>query len=161
MIVCNYCGNFLSDKWKFCPYCGKKIGKEPDIFDSLFRNSISGFSIHITSSTGKKPKIRVQEFGERGKKIPLEGPEKGVVRPVPQRVVEPEGRTQQIGQHLVLRVVLPGVKEEDVDVRKLEQSVEVKAYKNGEAYFKQFHVPESAQIISTYMEGNELIVKVG
>ena len=160
MIVCTYCGNFLSDKWKFCPHCGKKIGEKEDIFDSLFRNSISGFSIHITSGTGKKPKIRVQEFGERGKKIPIEG-EKGVVRPIPQRMVEPEGRTQQEGQHLVLRVVLPGVKEEDVDVRKLEQSVEIKAYKNNEAYFKQFHVPESAQIISTYMEGNELIVKVG
>lgn len=163
MMVCNYCGNFLSSKWKYCPYCGKKIRGEPDIFDSLFRDGITGFSIHITSGTGRKPEIRVREFGSKGRRISIEEPEQEqkVVRPVPQKVSEPEGRTQQIGQHLLLKVTLPGVKEEDVDVRKLEQSVEIKAYKNDEAYFKQFTVPESAQIISKRMEGNELIVEVG
>ena len=36
MMFCNYCGNALSSKWKYCPYCGKKIKGEPDIFDILF-----------------------------------------------------------------------------------------------------------------------------
>jgi hypothetical protein len=163
MIFCNYCGNYLSEKWKYCPYCGKKIKGNPDIFDSLFRDSISGISIHITSD-GKKPRIRVNQFG--GRKVPIEEPEEEsteskAIHPVPRSVLEPEGEVQQIGHHTLIKVKLPGVKKEDVDVRKLEESVEIKAYKGDKAYFKQFQVPESATILSKRMEGDELMVEVG
>ncbi len=163
MKFCSYCGNFLSERWNYCPYCGKKIKGEPSPFDSLFRNSISGISIRITSRRGKKPEVRVNRL--EGRRIPIEEPEEPesdrVLHPPPRRVVEPEGKSQQVGQHMEIRVTLPGVREEDVDVRKLESSVEIKAYKGDEAYFKQFYVPESAEIISTHMEGNELVVEVG
>jgi len=163
MKFCSYCGNFLLERWNYCPYCGKKIKGEPSPFDSLFKNSISGISIRVTSREGKKPKVRVNRFG--GRRIPIEEPEepesKQALHSPPRRVLEPEGETQQVGQHMEIRVRLPGVREEDVDVRRLESSIEIKAYRGDEAYFKQFHVPESARIISKHMEGNELVVEVG
>jgi hypothetical protein len=164
MMFCNYCGNALSTKWKYCPYCGKKIKGEPDIFDALFRDGITGFSIRITSMHGEKPRTRANRFGVV--RVPVEEPEekekkKEKVRSIPQKVLEPEGKAQKVGHHTLIRVKLPGVKEEDVDVRKLEESVEIKAYRKDEAFFKQFQVPHDAQIISTHMDDDELVVEVG
>ncbi|MBU7025464.1 MAG: zinc ribbon domain-containing protein [Theionarchaea archaeon] len=175
MMVCDYCGNVLSDKWKYCPYCGRKIkgeADERDLFSSLFRDGITGFSIRITSVEGEKPKVRVNQFGPV--KVPIkwveeensaeeDSAEEEEESPlfIPQKVLEPEGMVQQIGQHTLIRVRLPGVKEDNISVRKLAESVEIKAYKNDEAYFKQFQVPHTARIISKYMDGDELIVEVG
>lgn len=185
MMVCDYCGNVLSDKWKYCPYCGRKIKEEQDgwdIFHSLLRDGITGFSIRITSVEGEKPKVRVKKFGpvkvpiewveeedprekgkekEKGKKVEIEEIRAEKLRYMPQKVLEPEGRAQQIGQHTLIRVRLPGVRENDISVRKLAESVEIKAYKDDETYFKQFQVPHAARIISKYMDGDELIVEVG
>ncbi|MGC1120957.1 MAG: zinc ribbon domain-containing protein [Candidatus Methanofastidiosia archaeon] len=176
VMFCTYCGNYLSQKWRYCPYCGRKISGESELFDALFRNGISGISIRIVSGSFRKEKTRdyverhripVEEYQDEHEKCTLQVEdgeselEKTVPHAIPQRVVEPEGWARKIGQHWVIRVSLPGVREENIDVRKLETSIEVKAYKNGEAYFKQFEVPESAHIISKHMEGNELIVEVG
>ena len=159
MMFCDYCGNALSGKWKYCPYCGKKIKGEPDIFDVLFRDGITGFSIRITSMNGEKPRTRVNRFG--AVRVPVEEPEKETVRRIPQKVLEPQGKAQKVGHHTLIRVKLPGVKEEDVDVRKLEESIEIKAYRDHETYFKQFQVPHDARIISKHMDGDELVVEVG
>jgi HSP20 family molecular chaperone IbpA len=162
-MFCGYCGTHLSDKWRYCPYCGRKINGEPDPFEVFFRSSIRGFKIHI-SSAEKKPKPRVSQFGVV--RVPIDEPDKADkshkrrARTI-QRVVEPEGMVQHIGQHTLIRVKLPGIREEDVDVRKLSESVEIKAHKENETYFKQFQIPLTAKIISKHMEGDELIVEVG
>lgn len=158
-MFCDYCGNFLSDNWKYCPYCGRKIDGAPDILDSLFREGVTGFSIRVTSFGGKGPKVR--EIPSGPVRVPIEDVNEVQEPRSFRKVVEPEGTTQKIGQHLLITVRLPGVKEEDVDVRKLEESVEIKAYRKGEAFFKQVQVPESARIISRHMEGDELIIEVG
>lgn len=183
-MFCDYCGNLLSDRWRYCPYCGRKMRRKPengldttdidmntlsDLLDSIFRDSISGFSIRITSLGDGKPKIRMSRFG---RKVPIEElgyeeqkehqeQEKQKPRRIPRKVSEPEGRAQQIGEHMLIRVKLPGIKEGDIDVRKLEESVEIKAYKDDEAYFRQFQIPQSARIISKHLEGDELVVEVG
>lgn len=159
-MLCNYCGNALSDRWRYCPYCGKKIEEEPDILDSLFRDGVTGFSIRITSVGGDR-RVTTDRYGVR---VPITAPDEEQTekpRAIPQKVMEPEGRAQRVGNHMLIRVKLPGVKEEDVDVRKLEESVEIKAYKNNDAYFKQFEVPHGARIISRRMDGDELIVEIG
>lgn len=111
--------------------------------------------IPIEEYQDKQEKYTLQ-VGDGESEFEMTGP-----RSVPRKVVEPEGEAHKIGQHWVIRVRLPGVRRENIDVRKLETSIEVKAYKNGEAYFKQFEVPESAHVISKHMEGNELVVEVG
>lgn len=183
MKFCNYCGNYLSNKWKYCPYCGRKV-KKFDLFDELLKSGVTGISIRITSRNGEEPDVRVRRIGRKrgrrvpvesikeekekrkkgkGKKIPIESldDDNRTIHPIPKKVMEPEGIKQQMEDHIVLLVKLPGVKRENVNVRKLEESVEIKAYRNGEAYFKQFPVPENARIISKHMEGDQLIVKIG
>jgi hypothetical protein len=162
-MFCDYCGNFLSDKWRYCPYCGRKIRGEPDIFDFLSRGGIRKITIRVTPVEGENP--RTNRVG--AVRVPIEEPEETSeereeerIRSF-ERVLEPEGMTQQMGGHTLIRVKLPGVEEKDVNVRKLAESVEIKAYKNKDAYFKQFQIPQTAKIISKYMEGDELIVEVG
>lgn len=164
-MICDYCGNLLSNKWEYCPYCGKKIGgqNEGDEFDYLFKGGISGFSIRITSIEGEEPRVRVKKF--EPVRVPIENLEEGSeeegFHPIPQKVLEPEGRAQQIGGHTLLRVLLPGVRESEINVRKLAESIEIRAYKGEKAYFKQFEVPQTARIISQHMKGDELIIEVG
>jgi hypothetical protein len=77
------------------------------------------------------------------------------------RVLEPEGKTEQRGGHIIIQVNLPGVEEEDIDIQKLEESIEIKAFKEKEAYFKQIQVPKSSKILSHHLEGDELIIEMG
>jgi len=170
-MFCRYCGKFLSDTWRYCPHCGRKI--EGDPLDLLFRRSIGGFSIRITSVS--KEKLTGES---REKESPHHPSEESTFRlsrydaaTIPSRkkrhsffhrdVLEPEGETHHIGKHTIIQVKLPGVKEEDIDIRKLEESIEIKAFKNDTAYFKQVQVPQSSQILSHHLEGDELIIEVG
>ena len=108
------------------------------------------------------PKEWIKDLGlDKGSNVALHIQDDSSLLVIPQKVLEPEGKAQKVGHHTLIRVKLPGVKEEDVDVRKLEESVEIKAYREHEAYFKQFQVPHDARIISKHMEGDELVVEVG
>ncbi|MBU7014332.1 MAG: zinc-ribbon domain-containing protein [Theionarchaea archaeon] len=176
VMFCVYCGNYLSQTWRYCPYCGRKISGESELFDALFRNEVRGISIQIisggfrrqeTRNKAERWRIPIEESQDRNEEHTLKVKDRKGERigaeslVVPRRVEEPEGRIHRIGQHWIIRVTLPGVRKENIDVRKLETSIEVKAHKNGEAYFRQFEVPESARIISQHMEGDELVVEVG
>jgi HSP20 family molecular chaperone IbpA len=77
------------------------------------------------------------------------------------RILEPEGKAEQKGGHIIIQVNLPGVKEGDIDIQKLEESIEIKAFKENEAYFKQIQVPQSSEILSHHLEGDELIIEMG
>ncbi|MBU7031118.1 MAG: hypothetical protein HXS53_01180 [Theionarchaea archaeon] len=134
---------------------------------------MGGFSIRITAINREKVRR------ESGEEESLHNPsEKSISRlnrydaaTVPSRkrnhsffhrdVLEPEGETHHIGNHTIIQVKLPGVKEEDIDIRKLEESIEIKAFKNSTAYFKQIQVPQSSQILSHHLEGDELFIEVG
>ncbi|MBU6997390.1 MAG: zinc ribbon domain-containing protein [Theionarchaea archaeon] len=176
VMFCMYCGNYLLREWQYCPYCGRKISGESELVDALFRSGISGISVHIVSGRFRSQKTRdrverhripVEEYPDNKEECILRTEDRknecemaGSPR-VRRRVVEPEGMIERVGRRWVIRVRLPGARLEQIDVRQLETSIEVKAYKGDEAYFKQFEVPESAHIISKYMEGNELIVEIG
>lgn len=169
-MFCRYCGKFLSDTWRYCPHCGRKI--EGDPFDLLFRRNMGGFSIRITAMNKEKTTRESEEEAFH------HSPEKSTIRfgrydaatmPSSKRkhsffhrdVLEPEGEIHHIGNHTIIQVKLPGVKEEDIDIRKLEESIEIKAFKNSTAYFKQVQVPLSSQILSHHLEGDELFIEVG
>jgi HSP20 family molecular chaperone IbpA len=130
-----------------------------------------GISITIHSVTGKEPKIRVRTSGEYKKLEPEIKRKLGVapaieeveearpseaIKPVktPKVTEEAETEVKTIGNKQIVTVKLPGVKkEEDVEVKRLEQSIEVKAFAGDKAYFTLIPVPPAASVNKKFKAG--------
>lgn len=123
-----------------------------------------GFTVHIKSGTGMKPKVNVTAFGNVNKKA-LENhvsaelgsgrPEeagRGISLPfsrrqTPKVTEEPNADVKRIGDKFTVDVDMPGVKSpEDVEIRELASSVEVKAVAGDKAYFKIITKPENLKL---------------
>jgi HSP20 family molecular chaperone IbpA len=127
-----------------------------------------GVSIKISSEPGKEPRVEVRTFGDfKGRepeilqRLGVEH-EKPKARRLPPKVTEePETRVERRGGRVIYRIRVPGVKsEEDVDVQRLKESLEVRAYAKDKAYFTLFSVPRHARIVSTKLEGDEFVIEV-
>jgi len=119
-----------------------------------------GFSVHITRGTGMKPKVDIKTYGdvngegiekelydkfglekkvqlEREKRSPRFGFPSITKRSVPKSTEEPKAEVRRIGDKVTVDINMPSVKSpEDVEVKELESSVEVKAMTGDKAYFK-------------------------
>lgn len=120
-----------------------------------------GFSIKIVQSTGRPPKIFVKTYGgtdknklekevynklgikekERPKiveeeRLKLKVPPAPEKLPTPKVTEEPKANIKRIDSKVVVDIQLPGVREENIEVKELESSVEVKAIAGEKAYFK-------------------------
>ncbi len=186
---CPICGEVVRRNWNYCPNCGTNLRRErayeryPALlgFRSIFeeidrefreiermlrrlampREKRGGVSIKISSEPGKEPRVEVRTFGElQGRERVLK---KFAAKPrQPPRVAEePETRVERRGNRVIYRLRMPGVRsEEDVDVQKLRESVEVRGYAGDKAYFTLFSVPRHARIASTKLEGDEFVIEV-
>jgi HSP20 family molecular chaperone IbpA len=130
-----------------------------------------GISITVQSGTGMKPKVEVKTSGEYknlepelkrrlGVKPAIEEVEeervekkKREAKP-PKVTEEPETEVQTVGNKQIISIKLPEVKnEDDIEIKKLEQSMEVKALVNDKAYFKLIPVPRDATISKKFKGG--------
>ncbi len=132
-----------------------------------------GFSIRITQTSGEKPKISVKTFGdvdrkeieEEMKRLGFRDKVKAVgskireIRePREERKLsltgakvteEPKTSVRRIGDKIVVEVELPGVRDmRDIEVRSLENSIEVKAIAGDKAYFKILTKPPQTSILN-------------
>lgn len=195
---CPNCSADVDRKWVYCPGCGLRMRSMDSFlafpsfdFSDIDREmermrkrmvsdmkkaltegpSGSGFSISISSSRGKEPKVEVRTFGDykgreeeilRGtgisrKSIDKEQPK----RKIPEITEEPKHEVKRIGNRLVFTAKLQGVKDiRDVDVRALEESIEVRAYAENKAYFTLFPVPRGAKIVNRTFGNEELVIEV-
>lgn len=148
---------------------------------NLPKEKSSGFSIKIISGTGQQPKISVRTFGdvnrekiqrqirERfGIKTPIEAPKEAArpekpgffekfkrekPLPEPKFTEEPKTSVRRLDSKVVVDLEIPGVKsEEDIDIKELENSIEVKAIAGDKAYFKILTKPGQYKITSKKFE---------
>ncbi|NOZ77032.1 MAG: hypothetical protein GXO65_05045 [Euryarchaeota archaeon] len=185
---CSNCERTMEEDWAYCPYCGsarRRSAMFPSLFGSLFRDIeeefrrldrlfetelrpgrepfFGGVDISIVRGPGREPDIRVQTHGDmegyepeirRNLKI-----EKRQTHPPPDHVREPVTRMREEGRRLIFEMEVPLCKkEEDVEVRKLRESLEVKAYAGDTAYFKLFRIPKGARLVSWKLEDEKLTV---
>lgn len=135
-----------------------------------------GISITIRSGTGMKPQIEVKTTGEYKKfepeikrrlgikegvqEVETEKIEEKKVK-VPKITEEPETKIERKGNVETITIKLPDVKNpEDINVRKLEQSIEVKAFVGDKAYFKLIPVKPNSRIISQKFENGILRIEL-
>ncbi len=184
---CPYCGNELF-KPKIRKYENvfddiesefKKIDKMfgSDFFDfpkidlKMPRGS-SGVSITITSNTGGKPKIKVKTSGnykhlepeikrKLGVKPSIEEVEEKPMRRISKVTEEPETKVKTLGNKKMIQIKLPDVeKMEDIEVKKLEQSIEVKAFAKDKTYFTLIPIPSNSFITKKEFENNVLKIEI-
>ncbi len=140
---CRACGAELKEDWNYCPYCGASkysTGLE-EIFEmfeksfkSLFGENISdfpfgrGFLVEISRKEDEEPRISIKEFGKPENLKKDETLKKNV------EVIEPEVKVLEEGK--LVKIFLPDVeREEDINIKKLQNSIEIKACGKGKTYF--------------------------
>jgi HSP20 family molecular chaperone IbpA len=156
---CLNCDRKLKDEWKFCPYCGEDleeeqnnmfdIDKEMDIFEPF---KTKGEGIRIIIQGGSEPRIERKSSSDY-RRIEPEFKTKIEPRKMPKITEEPEAKIQNMGRGKVITIDLPGVKADDVEVKRLEQSVEIKAYSKDKAYFKLIPVPANSSVNKEFRNG--------
>jgi len=138
----------------------------------------SGISIHISSGTGKEPEVEVKTFGDLedqegeikrhlgigemavGPEEEREGGKKQ--RPIPKVTEEPETKVQRVGDRILFHIKVPGVESlEDVEVQQLTESIEVRAYTEGKAYFTLLSVPRDIRVLDQKLEYGILTIEMG
>jgi HSP20 family molecular chaperone IbpA len=156
----------------------KSVDKDFEVFDltPAFRKAkSSGFTIRITSSTGNQPKVYVNTFGDVDEKavrkevgemaeqtgVKLKTAHKPAERELPaaKYTEEPEVRVHREGSGVVVEIEMPGVRsEEDVRIKELESSVEVRAIAGDKAYFKILTKPEQFSITEKEFRKGKLVI---
>jgi len=174
---CPYCGYEVKPKI-ISPLEGifEDVEKEFEKLDKMFGIGFKipkiplekggGVSITIHSGTGMKPKIEVKTSGEYKKIEPElkrklgikpaieEVEEKPARRKMPKITEEPETKVKIVGNKRIISLILPGVKDsKDIEIKRLEQSVEIKAFAKDRAYFKLIPVPSDVSIRSEFKDG--------
>ena len=184
---CPKCGQKIKGRESLFRNILEGIDKDFEMVDRLldsnfFKNSefnvpkTSGISISITSSAGEEPKVEIRTSGEC-KKLELEIKKKLGIKPamqeieerkekrkpkIPKITEEPETRIQTLENKQLISVKLPDVKNEDnIDVKKLEQSIEVKAFADDKTYFKLIPISPKLKFFGKRFENGILKIEIG
>lgn len=150
---------------------GPEFIKFPKIdMKPLFRGG--GISITIRNVNGQ-PKIDVRTSGNYKKVEPrlkrrlgvtgggqeLEKPRKE--RKMPKKTEEPEMKIEKKGNVETITIKLPDVKsKDDVEIRKLGQSIEVKGFAGDKAYFKLIPIKPNARISDRSFSNGVLKIEI-
>lgn len=171
---CNNCDIKIKPEWEFCPNCGttlkdirskdvfQEVEKEFKQIDKVLEMKVpkfmlkpplknKGVSIIITADNITPPKINVQTYG--GQNQIHHHHEHKTVR-VPKTTEEPETKIQKNQNKQTITLNLPDVKNlEDIEIKQLHQSIEIKAFAGDKAYFKLIPIPSHATVNNEFKDG--------
>ena len=143
----------------------------------------SGFSIKITQGTGREPKVSIQTFGDVPKKAIEKEVDKMGFRDRISKAIRPEKTEsreaqgicfdgaksteepvtcmKKVGSKTLVEIKLPGVRNaNDIEVKKLENSIEVKAIAGEKAYFKILTKPPKTNIFNQTFKNGVLTIEL-
>ncbi|HDJ96608.1 MAG TPA: zinc ribbon domain-containing protein [Candidatus Aenigmarchaeota archaeon] len=187
--TCPRCGRKVKSDFKFCPYCGEDLsrGYHKSLFeeverdfeeiDKLFDISKFGFPVRsggvsITIHSGEgEPRIEVKTFGDYKRFEPHIKKKLGIkdhgIKEIERKVKkpkvteEPKTEIKKVDGGELITVNLPGVKSiDDVEIRKLEQSIEIKAFCNGKVYFTLIPIKPNSKIVERRFEKGILTLQL-
>ena len=176
---CKNCNEKVKEDWVICPYCAfpLKEVKTKDLFqevDKEFRQidkmldmkiprfmlkpplKAKGVSITITSDNVSPPKINVQTYGDQRHMRHHHEHRRHEEKPVriPKTTEEPETKIQKAQNKQIISLNLPDVKGlEDIEIKQLQQSIEIRAFAGDKAYFKLIPIPSNASVNNEFKDG--------
>ena len=155
---CRICKKPVKEEFHFCPYCGEYLRSEKDFFNKLERiieeeferiEKLLGFAI---------PKIKIypKSVSEQESKPGEDIREEIAVK----KVEEPKIEEVEKNGEKIIKIKLPGVKEErNIEIIKLEESIEIRARCGNKIYFKIIPVPPK-KIYRKDFKNEELVLLV-
>jgi hypothetical protein len=167
---CKKCGRELRKDWNYCPYCGEKIRK--GIFDrfnnedenndidreieSQMEEMLAAFgfpNIKIKFQT-VTPKVRRQTTTQQRSES------KKHIRNV-KSVIEPKVTIKNISGETRVDIFLPEVVSiKDIFIKRLEESIEIRAYSKDKLYFKVIPISENAKIVNRKFSNSILSIVI-
>ncbi len=144
---------------------GGGLNQNFEMFDAtpLFKENAGGFSVRVTRrSDRKEPEVEIRTFGNvKPEDVRRQLEEQSGIqasRSIPAArkapVKEPQTKMTKEGDRVVVEMSLPGIGSlKEVDITKLESSIEVRAYGREQGYFKIIAIPEGAQVVGKSFSG--------
>ncbi len=154
------------------------IDKQIKVDDKKNKMASGGLSISITSNNGA-PQIKVKSFGDDMQGIKIDGmpifpeapkqmkqqsiKEKKLTKEQQSRIenlqkTEPQTSVRRLANKVIYEIDLPGVKEKDVIINKLQNSIEIKALAKDRIFFKL--IPVSLPILRHNLKNNKLVLEL-
>jgi len=129
-----------------------------DVDEKLAEKMKESLRAQSQNEATPKPEETKQETQERGSVAESsEAPLRNV-----SEYEEPRCTTKWTGDHLLVDLDLPGVaKGDDVEIKKLGESIEVRAFAGDKGYFKILGVPAEAQVVSRRFRKGRLSLRIG
>jgi hypothetical protein len=184
-MACARCKGEMNDSWHFCPMCGARKGADPDevMGRDFFSQLLSGFkeSIEKGNAPGMgAPGARIQGFPgpvrievRSGKVAARKKPGSrlldGAGRPAapgaierlaPGEPTEPSMHMAPYGDATAAEVFVPGVSDpQNVLIKELENSVEVRASSGEKLYFRILKKPSSGGISGVSLDNGVLRIR--
>ncbi|MBU6997949.1 MAG: zinc ribbon domain-containing protein [Theionarchaea archaeon] len=169
---CKNCGHEIDNVWGFCPHCGDFAGGLEDSFMNIARmfggkvvikqegdSFVVVLEIQGTRQAFRVTPVDLDELSHSPLPEPPELEEPPHVTRRFSRTEEPETDVNFAGDNLYIRVTLADVPEENVEIDRLEESIEVRAYKGRTRFFKLIPVPREYQLVSKeFLPGEAFIV---
>ncbi len=180
---CEYCGRKVKKDFKFCPYCGRRLRERIGIFEYIHRkfkildkffdeefefpefDNWKGGGIFVKIESGRKPKIEIRTSGEYKKLEPEIRRRIGIKPKIEEveserkirkikKVEEPKTEVKDLGNKKIIKISLPGVKDEkDLEIKRLSQSIEIKGFAKDKIYFTLIPIPQNCSITKRFKNG--------
>ena len=171
--------------WNYCPKCGeekkgffrnpfKGFGEKlfTKSFDKMFKQVFDSMQEVDLESDGSKNFVikmsnldgvpDVQVFNSKKKPVVKKRVQPRMSNRVLKNVEEPEAKLRDYGNSLFVELTIPSVKSiNDVEIVKLGESVEIRAFGKGKSYFKMISVPKASNVLKKELKDGKLFVELG
>ncbi|MCL4372997.1 zinc ribbon domain-containing protein [Candidatus Parvarchaeota archaeon] len=154
---CLFCGVPVEKEWSFCPQCGRPLRTQGI--------NISGLNIDVTKMVNELiPQVlngvfngsiftnkqqESQQSHESSSKQSFSAKE----------IIEPEDLVSKHGDTVIHAISLPGVRtKNDIDIRKMENSIEVRAKNGDKLYLKIVRRDKKQSVISEEFANENLVL---
>ncbi|OGI15827.1 hypothetical protein A3K63_00495 [Candidatus Micrarchaeota archaeon RBG_16_49_10] len=173
MLLCNYCNSKIDKQWNFCPKCGNKlrgalnlneiINRQMDYFKKML--DITGYDISIVPDSDNSFVINITHgFEDRDQPITSDEPtfykaDKTQIK-LPKNISEPEMVVKRKKDNILFEVKLPGIKkEEDIELIRMQNSIEVRARRGNLGYFKILKTPSNYKLVRKEFDNENLLLE--
>jgi hypothetical protein len=176
---CKNCGREIDNMWGICPHCGYFSGEFGDNFMNIAR-MLGGKAVIKQEGDSFVVILEVEGVRHAFRITPIDLEEdSSLASPAPHPLMpwhgpEPEGEPRKerefeqteepetdinyVEDKIYIKVDLPGIPEEDIEIDSLENSIEVRAYRGKTRYFKLVAIPEDYHMVSKEILPEEVII---
>ncbi|MBU7044232.1 MAG: zinc ribbon domain-containing protein [Theionarchaea archaeon] len=169
---CKNCGREIDNMWGFCSHCGFFSGGLEDSFMNIAR-MLGGKAVIKKDGDSFIVIIEFQGVRQAFKITPIEIEQEitsqSVAHPPPvssssvpprtyKKTKELTSEINYVGEKLYIKVDIPDISEDDIEIDEMENSIEIRAYEGETRYFKLVPFPEQYRMLSKEYLPGEIII---